>query len=405
MKNSNQTKFEKFLAQIRKYWNEFYAKLVLFFKKANKQLKIEIAQLKHFFSKKDFDTSKGKATVKKIAKKSAFGFNVVYGVIKNTLLVLVVLIALIGFLGLGTGMGFFAALVSEETPPSKAEMAQAIGNVELVSTMHYNDGAMISEIRTDLRRTIINGDEISPLIKNGLISTEDEYFYEHNGIVPKAVFRALITEATGIGQTTGGSTLTQQLVKQQILSPEVTFARKANEILLAMRLENNFDKEEILTAYLNVSPFGRNINGANIAGIEEASTGIFGVAPSEVSLPQAAFLVGLPQNPYAYTPFTEYGERKEDSSEGVERMKTVLYRMYAEEVISKEEYDEAVAYDITQDFITSQKSDLDQNNYLYQQIEKQSVELLMTQEAEKNGLTFEELDADVDLYNDLWRSR
>ncbi|UJF14655.1 penicillin-binding protein [Jeotgalibaca sp. MA1X17-3] len=339
---------------------------------------------------------------KKGLKTGAFGFNIIYGVFKNMMIVLVVLLSLIGFLGLGTGMGFFAALISEEKPPTEEEMAQAIGNVELVSSMHYNDGNLISEIRTDLHRTMVTGEEISPLIKKGLISTEDEYFYEHNGIVPKAVLRALITEATGIGETTGGSTLTQQLIKQQILSSEVTFSRKANEILLAMRLENYFDKDEILTAYLNVSPFGRNSAGSNVAGIEEAATGIFGVKANEVSLPQAAFLVGLPQNPYGYTPFTVEGERKEDTSEGVERMQAVLYRMYAEEEITKAEYEEAIAYDITQDFITAQESDLNQNNYLYQQVEKQTIEVLMTQEAEKNGLTFEELDANVDLYNEYY---
>lgn len=391
MNNSNGKNFKEFLFQAKKLLKNLYSYIVLFLKNTSSQLKV----WKRKISKKDF-------AWKKAASKGAFGFNVVYGVVKNTLLVLVLLFVLVGFLGLGTGMGFFAALVSEETPPSKEEMEQAIGNVELVSSMHYNNGDMISEIRTDLHRTIVNSDQISPLIKNGLVSTEDEYFYEHDGVVPKAVLRALLTEVTGMGETTGGSTITQQLIKQQLLSSEVTFSRKANEILLAMRLEKYFDKEDILTAYLNVSPFGRNSTGMNIAGIEEAATGIFGVKASDVTLPQAAFLVGLPQNPYAYTPYTVDGEKKEDFSDGIERMKTVLYRMYAEQVISKEEYDEAVAYDITQDFIDTQDTQLNNHNFLYQQIEKQAVEILMTQEAEKNGITFEELDADVDLYNEYY---
>src|SRR5699024_2449377 len=114
-------------------------------------------------------------------------------------------------------------------------------------------------------------------------------------------------------------------------SSEVTFSRKVNEMLLAMRLENYFEKDEILTAYLNVSPFGRNSAGSNIAGIEEAALGIFGVHANEVNLPQAAFLVGLPQNPYIYTPYTNTGEIYEDNSAGVNRMKTVLTRMFEEQ--------------------------------------------------------------------------
>ncbi len=314
---------------------------------------------KAFYSKhknkqsKQEPSRRGKLTKENqdLLSKGLFTFNVAYGVIKTTLISVILFISLLGFLALGTGMGYFAALVSNEEPPSENEMAQAIGKLELISSLHYNDGQLISEVRTDLLRTIITKDAISPFVIDGLVSTEDEYFYEHNGVVPKAVVRALITEVTGLGSATGGSTLTQQLVKQQILTHEVTFSRKVNEILLAMRLENYFDKDQIITAYLNVSPFGRNSNGGNVAGIEEAATGIFGVHASEVSLPQAAFLVGLPQNPYTYTPYTVYGELKEDLSDGVNRMKTVLTRMFEEQKISQDQYNEAIQYDITQDFI------------------------------------------------------
>lgn len=346
-------------------------------------------------------SSKGKHT-KRAVSSSLFSFHVIYGVFRSILVTAVALIALLGFFGAGAGFGFFASLISEETPPSRDAMATAIGDVELISTMHYAGGDVISEFRTDLQRTIVTAEQISPFVKEGLIATEDEHFYEHEGIVPKAVLRALITEVTGVGNTTGGSTITQQLVKQQILSPEVTFTRKANEILLAMRMENYFDKEQILTAYLNVSPFGRNSNGRNVAGIEEAARGIFGVSAGEVNLPQAAFLVGLPQNPYVYTPYTQYGEFQEDFTPGINRMKTVLYRMYAENFITKDEYEQALAYDISQDFVQDQQVNLAQNNFLYQQIEKQAIEILMTQEAEQNGLTFADLDADVDLYNDYY---
>ena len=102
--------------------------------------------------------------------------------------------------------------------------------------------------------------------------------------------------------------LTQQLIKNQILTNEVSFERKAKEILLALRLEKFFEKEEILEAYLNVSTFGRNSSGRNIAGVQSAAKGIFGVNASEFNLTQAAFIAGLPQSPFGYTPFTNKGK-------------------------------------------------------------------------------------------------
>lgn len=403
MNHSNRNQFEEVLDHIKTFFKKFYSNSLLFIKKLiNKDYASQSKDISQAKAKQRKRNKKQVFSLNQLFSKGLFTFNVAYGVVKTTFVTIILFLCLLGFLGLGTGMGYFAALVSEEEPPSESDMSQAIGNVELISSLHYNDGQMISEVRTDLLRTIVTKDEISPYVIDGLVSTEDEYFYEHNGVVPKAVLRALLTEVTGLGSATGGSTITQQLVKQQILTNEVTFSRKANEILLALRLENYFDKDEIITAYLNVSPFGRNSNGGNVAGIEEAATGIFGVHANEVNLPQAAFLVGLPQNPYTYTPYTVYGEKKEDFSDGVNRMKTVLTRMFEEQKISEQEYNEAMQYDITQDFIPAQNSGQNSHNYLYQQVEKQTIEILMAQEAEKNGLTFEEVDADVELYNEYY---
>ncbi len=340
--------------------------------------------------------------LKQLSAKGAFGFNVFFGVIRNLFTGFILILVLLGIFGVGAGLGYFADLVSKETPPSRESMAAAIGNVELVSTMYYASEEPISKIRTDLVRTTISSEEISPLIKEGLIATEDENFYEHEGIVPKAILRALVTELTGMGSQSGGSTITQQLVKQQILSNEVTFSRKANEILLALRLENFFTKEEILTAYLNVSPFGRNSSGSNIAGIEEAAKGIFGVHASEVSLPQAAFLVGIPQNPYTYTPFTQFGERKEDITQALNRKNTVLYRMLSEGYITQQEYEEALAYDITQDFIPTHANTQDRNSYLYQAVEREAILILMEVAAANNDLTMDDLEEDIELYNQYY---
>ncbi|GIW49876.1 MAG: hypothetical protein KatS3mg080_0487 [Anoxybacillus sp.] len=90
----------------------------------------------------------------------------------------------------------------------------------------------------------------------------------------------------------------------------MSFERKAKEVLLALRLEKFFSKDEILEAYINVVPFGRNASGRNIAGVQAAAKGVFGVDAKELTLPQAAFLAGLPQSPFRYTPFTSKGELK-----------------------------------------------------------------------------------------------
>ena len=147
--------------------------------------------------------------------------------------------------------------------------------------------------------------------------------------------------------------LTQQLIKLQILTNEVSYERKAKEILLAMRLEHFMTKEEILEAYLNIIPYGRNANGDNIAGIETAAEGIFNVKAKDLTLPQAAYIAGIPQAPFAYTPFYNQGrglKEPENLKPGIDRMKTVLFRMKETGYITEQQYNEAIAYDITQDF-------------------------------------------------------
>src|SRR5699024_12449827 len=106
--------------------------------------------------------------------------------------------------------------------------------------------------------------------------------------------------------------------------------RKAKEILLAMRLENFFEKDEIMEAYLNIVPYGRDASGKNIAGIQTASQGVFGEDPEGLNVAQSAFLAGIPQHPFAYTPFTTEGAIKAEdgSASGKEGTKTVFTRMH-----------------------------------------------------------------------------
>ena len=337
---------------------------------------------------------------KPILKNMRFIFNIAYSVLKNIFVIAILALMLIGVFGGGIGLGYFASLTSNEEPLTQEQMSDAIGNLNLISSFYYYDGTKISDVNSDELRIVKPLSEISQYVKDGIIATEDSSFYEHNGIVPKALVRALMQEVVSSESgTSGGSTLTQQLIKQQILTSEVTFKRKANEILYALRLEKHFTKDQILEAYLNVSPFGRNHNGLNIAGIEEAAQGVFGVSAKDLSLPQAAYLVGVPQNPIVYTPYTNIATMKEDVSAGVERMKTVLFSMYRESKITKEQYEEALAYDITKDFLPPKEITSDRQSYLYQAVHREAVKVLMTRAAEKNKLTYDDINNDTELFN------
>src|SRR5699024_5741719 len=259
---------------------------------------------------------------------------------------------------------------------------------------------LIGEVRSELYREEVDLENVSDFIVEAVIATEDQEFYEHNGIVPKAIVRATLQEFTNASVQTGGSTLTQQIIKNQILTNEVSFDRKAKEILLAMRLENFFEKDEILEAYLNIIPYGRNSSGRNIAGIQTAAKGVFGKDASELNLAQSAYLSGLPQNPYAFTPFTQKGELKgeEGLEPGINRMKTVLKRMYQNEFITKEEYSEAIEYDIVADFTDKKESPAEKYPAIVFEVEKQARKILREQFAEEDDFTAEDLESDEALY-------
>ncbi|MGO2695885.1 MAG: transglycosylase domain-containing protein [Bavariicoccus seileri] len=326
------------------------------------------------------------------------GFNIFYDVTKRLVFVLILILFFGSIFVGGIGLGYFVSVTMDTTPPTKEELSAEITNLELVSNINYDNDEPISAVRTDLVREKTSIDQISEFVITGLVDTEDSHFYEHHGVVPKAVLRALIQEATGFGgQVTGGSTLTQQLVKQQILTNEVTFERKANEILLSYYLEDFFSKDEIIESYLNVSSFGRNSNGQNIAGIEAAANGVFGVSAKDLSLPQAAFLVGLPQNPYVYTPYEQYGEVKKDQSAGIERMQTVLYRMYREGDLTHTEYEEAKNYDITKDFIGPTSVATSPQSYLYQAAERETLDILVDLKLKEDSVSRNNINENTDL--------
>ncbi|MBN8209521.1 penicillin-binding protein [Bacillus sp. NTK071] len=329
------------------------------------------------------------------------GSRIAYKVIWNLFLIFLVLGLMGTFFAGGVGAGYFASLVKDEPIRSYDEMKRDVYNYEETSEVYFAGDVLLGNFRSDIERKEVKLKDISPLLQKAVISTEDEYFYDHDGIVPKAIGRAVLQEVTNSEDRSGGSTLTQQLVKNQILTREVSFERKAKEMLLALRLENFFNKEEILEAYLNIVPYGRNASGNNIAGVQAASQGIFGVDASELNLPQAAFIAGIPKNPYTYTPFTNSGEVKEDLSAGIERMEFVLYRMYQEETITEEEYNKAIEYDVKKNLVASSPSPVEKYPYLTFEIEDRAKKVLAEQIANEEGYDGKELAKSVDYYNQI----
>lgn len=322
-----------------------------------------------------------------------------FGIFLRTLKLLINSIVVLGFLiaifGGGVGVGFVVSLFDKVEVPKTEELVEKVSEVSRISTVTYSDGSLVSEVNSDLLRIPVTSEEVSDYLKQAVIATEDETFETHNGVVPKAVLRAALG-SIGLGSSSGGSTLTQQLIKQQLVGDAPTFTRKANEIISALALERNMTKNEILTIYLNVSPFGRNNQGKNIAGVEAAARGIFGKTAKELSVPQAAYIAGLPQSPIVYSPYASDGTRKSDDDmiHGIERYQDVLYNMYRASFLTKEEYEAYKDYDIKQDFIAPAPITADTKDYLYYEVMEEAQQVMFDYLVKRDNVSENDLKND-----------
>ena len=348
-----------------------------------------LRSLKLITSKKSPDKNKKvktKLTIWTILAKILLG-------IKTTFNTLFILAFIGGLLGTGVVLGYAVSLFDQVSVPQTEDLVKQVNNISSISEIRYADGSMIGAIESDLLRTSVASDAISENLKQAIVATEDEHFAEHNGVVPKAVIRASLGNFIGLGSSSGGSTLTQQLIKQQVVGDAPTLARKASEIVDALALERAMNKDEILTTYLNVAPFGRNNKGQNIAGAQQAATGIFGVDASKLTIPQAAFLAGLPQSPISYSPYESTGEMKseEDIELGIKRSKDVLYNMYRTGVLSQEDYETYKAYDIKKDFLPAENVNVTAKGFLYFSALDEATNLMYDYLIKKDNVPAQEL--------------
>lgn len=191
------------------------------------------------------------------------------------------------------------------------------------------DGELIA-IFGERRRTPLQYNQIPPQVVNAVIATEDARFNEHFGIDPIGIMRAMYIGITQHGFSQGGSTITQQVAKNFFLTPEKSIARKVKEMILAIRMEKELSKEEIMTLYLNMINFG-----SRAYGVGAASYTFFGKTPDQLTVDEAALLAGLPNAPSAFNPIA-HPER------ALTRRNWVLGRMLDQSYITQAEYDEAI---------------------------------------------------------------
>ena len=216
---------------------------------------------------------------------------------------------------------------------------QSFGNRKVENSTKIYDRTgeiLLYDIHQDTKRTDIPGEAMGVNIKNATVAIEDSEFYNHGGIKISAIVRAVLSNIFGTGRTQGGSTITQQLVKNTLLTQEKSYTRKIKEWVLAVKIDQSIPKEKILEYYLNEAPYG-----GTVYGIAEASRSYFNKNPQDLTLTEAAYLASIPQSPTTLSP---YGKNKEKLEA---RKNLVLSRMLELKFISEEEYAKAKSEIVT----------------------------------------------------------
>jgi penicillin-binding protein 1A len=201
---------------------------------------------------------------------------------------------------------------------------------ETSSIIYDRNGEQLAYVFKDQHRLYANYDEIPGFLVEGLVAMEDTKFFEHNGVNPDAILRAIIKDIQAGAFVEGGSTLTQQLIKNKLLSNEKKLARKIKEAILALKIEHELSKEDIIERYLNEISYGNNY-----FGVKTAAKGYFHKELNQLTLKEAAILVGLPNAPSYYNPLKHY-------KRALDRANNVLFRMKSIGWITQDDYLKAV---------------------------------------------------------------
>ena len=234
------------------------------------------------------------------------------------------------------GAGYAFAII-KTTPPLNVD---AVLSLNQPSSVYDSNGDFMDNLHTDEERYVIDSKKMPTNLKNAFVSIEDERFYSHKGVDIQRVLGAafldvkkMITKQKGLQ---GASTLTQQLLKNTILTNDVSMDRKIKEAYLAINLEDKLTKDQILTAYLNTIPLG-----GHVYGVEAASLLYFSKSASDLSLIECAYIAGITQAPTTYSAYNENNIK--DPTPYIDRTITVLSQMRKLQYITDTDYDKAVS--------------------------------------------------------------
>ncbi len=235
----------------------------------------------------------------------------------------------VAFSGVLLIFGFGLLWVASLRIPDLSDLTQR-RVVESTKIYDRTGEVLLYDMGQDLRRTLVPFKDISDYVKKAVVAIEDKGFYSHGGFDVEAIMRAIWVDIKTLSLSQGGSTITQQVVKNSILTVDKTPTRKLKEIILAIKLDGALTKEQILNIYLNEIPFG-----GNLYGVEEAAQNFYRKSAKDLTLVESAYLAAIINRPTRYSP---YGTHKDELES---RKNFVLSEMLKQSLISEEEYKEA----------------------------------------------------------------
>jgi len=314
--------------------------------KPKKQLNFAIPKLKKSHNENDTPNNKSKKNKTPLHYMLMF-FKKLFALIGTTLMSIFLILVITGTVCVVAFVIYILSFMDTTTDVSLTEYemsyasyiytVDADGNEDLVYKVKASNGE---------QRIPVTIDQIPQDVRNAFVYTEDERFYAHDGVDFKRTLGAFVNIFTNIyGSNQGGSTITQQLVKNVTGEDEVSSNRKVREIFRAMQLEKKYPKDSILESYLNCIYFGR-VDGNNLNGIEAASIAYFGKSTQDLTIAEAACLAAIPKDPTKYNPIKNPEKNKT-------RQEYVLYKMYENGVISVEQYEDALEEELV--FTNSEK--------------------------------------------------
>ena len=262
--------------------------------------------------------------------------NFILSVLVNTVRVLALLIVLCGLALAGAVVGIAKGYM-ETAPTLDLTLLDA---QDKTSFLYDTEGNVITDYKGTENRIMVNISLMPEQLRNAFVAVEDARFYTHNGIDIKRIIGSFVQNFVS-GSQQGGSTITQQLIKNTVLSNELSYKRKIQEAYLAMQLETKYTKLQILEYYLNTIYLGENYYGVQVA-----SQGYFGKELSELTLRECAMLAGMTNNPYYYNPRRNFYTRSSETTDYKkitnDRTDYVLRCMYENEFITLQQYQEAL---------------------------------------------------------------